>query len=110
LDSSLIGNSKLDIKRLSVEGGRSEGEDSFGEGEISWKEDFSISVSAIRGASSFVEGGFGDVFSWREPRWGRHAEERSKIIPTAKILGIITFLLEAREERWNLKNIFILLA
>jgi hypothetical protein len=56
-----------------------------------------------------LEGGFEDVFSWREPRWGRHAEERSKIIPTAKTLRIITFLLEGREERWNLKNIFKLM-
>ena len=37
------------------------------------------------------------VFSAREPEWGRHAEDKNKIIPTAKILRVIKFLLKVRE-------------
>jgi hypothetical protein len=56
-----------------------------------------------------VGGGLEYVFSEREPRWGRHAEERKKIIPTAKTLRIIKFLLKALEDRGNLKKIFKLM-
>jgi hypothetical protein len=57
-----------------------------------------------------VEGGLECVFSEREPRWGRHAEDRNKIIPTIKNLRIIKFLLKAIEDRGNLKKIFKLMA
>jgi hypothetical protein len=50
---------------------------------------------------SVVEGGSGHVFSDRKTMWGRHAEERNNIIPAAKILRIIKFLLGSVKGRKN---------
>jgi hypothetical protein len=51
-----------------------------------------------------IEEGLEYVLSERGPWWGKHAEKRKKIIPIAKILRIIKFLLRVRENRGNLKN------
>jgi hypothetical protein len=50
---------------------------------------FSDSVGVRRETSSFVEGGGESIFSGREPGWDRHAEDKNKIIPTAKVLYVI---------------------
>ena len=86
LASSLIGKSKLDASWFPA-GDRVWGaEGSSGEGGNSREGEFSGSVWARGKASSFVEGGGGGGFSEREPEWGRHAETRNKIIPTANVL------------------------
>jgi hypothetical protein len=70
-------------------GAEGEREGSSGEGGNSREGEISDSVWARGKFSSSAEEGGGGVFSGREPGWGRHAEERNKIIPTAKVLYVI---------------------
>jgi hypothetical protein len=89
LASSLIGKSKLATGWLPVGDEDSEGKGSSGGGGIFREETFSDSGGAGEETSSFAEGESEGVFSGREPGWGRHAEDRNKIIPTAKVLYVI---------------------
>jgi len=91
LASSLIGKSKLDTDGVPAVDAEWEGEDASGRGGNSRGGEGKDSGSVLaRGRiSSFVKGGGEGAFSGRELGWGRHAEDRKRIIPTTTVLYVM---------------------